>query len=51
LPKHNKTFFPKREALKLFNSYKPTIERSRNAIVDEPSAITGDLNGDGKKTA
>src|SRR5690242_3003736 len=43
------TFSPEKEALKLFNAYKPTIERSNDAIVDEPVVITGDLNGDGKK--
>jgi len=47
--KGQQTFSPTKEALKLFNSYKPTIEKSNDAIVDEPHAITGDLNGDGKE--
>jgi hypothetical protein len=42
------SFSPAREALKLFNAYKPTIEKTNNAIVDEPKLITGDLNGDGR---
>ncbi len=41
-------FSPAKEALKLFNSYKPTIEKSNDAIVDEPKQILGDINGDGK---
>src|SRR5262249_6237624 len=43
-----KPFSPENEALKLFNAYKPTIEKTNNAIVDTPKTITGDLNGDGK---
>lgn len=40
---------PAAEALRQFNTYKPTIERKENAIVDEPTAIIGDLNGDGRR--
>jgi hypothetical protein len=36
------------EALKLFNKYKPVIERKNNSIVQNPVAIIGDINGDGK---
>jgi hypothetical protein len=43
-----KTFSPAKEALKLFNAYKPTIEKNNDAIVDKPNVVTGDLNGDGK---
>jgi len=43
-----KNFSPAKEALRLFNAYKPTIEKSNDAIVDEPNIVTGDLNGDGK---
>ena len=41
-------FSPRKEALALFNKYKPVIERRNNAIVDNPAAIVGDINGDGK---
>lgn len=41
-------FSPGKEALILFNKYKPVIERKNNAIVDNPAAIVGDINGDGK---
>lgn len=40
-------FDPATASLKLFNAYKPTIERRENAVVDNPAAIVGDLNGDG----
>lgn len=43
-----KRFDPAADALRQFNAYKPTIERTENAAVDEPRAITGDLNGDGQ---
>ncbi len=42
-------FSPKEESLKLFNEYKPVIERKDDAVVDNPVAITGDINGDGKE--
>jgi hypothetical protein len=35
-------------ALRLFNKYKPVIERKNNAIVDKPVVVEGDINGDGK---
>jgi hypothetical protein len=38
---------PSKEALRLFNEYKPVIEKNNNAIVDEPKIITGDINNDG----
>lgn len=37
---------PAKEALKLFDAYKPIIEKHNNAIVDEPVVLTGDINGD-----
>ena len=42
------SFSPAKEALKLFNAYKPTIEKTNEAIVDKPKQILGDLDGDGK---
>ncbi|OQP59430.1 hypothetical protein A3860_37885 [Niastella vici] len=42
-------FSAKTEALKLFNKYKPVIEKKNNAVVDNPIAIVGDINGDGKE--
>jgi hypothetical protein len=42
-------FSPKEISLKLFNKYKPVIERKNEAIVDTPDAITGDINGDGRE--
>ncbi len=39
---------PAKEALRQFEAYKPTIERKESAVVDNPKAITGDLNGDGR---
>jgi len=39
-------FSPAKEALKLFNSYKPAIEKKNNAIVDDPTMLIGDINGD-----
>lgn len=42
-------FSPKEESLKLFNKYKPVIERKQDAVVDNAVAITGDINGDGKE--
>jgi hypothetical protein len=41
------SYDPATEAQKLFEAYRPTVERSEQGIVDGPSAITGDLNGDG----
>ncbi len=42
-------FSPKKEALILFNKYRPVIERKNNAVVQNPIAIAGDINGDGKE--
>ena len=42
-------FSPKEESLKLFNKYKPVIEKKNDAVVDNPVAIAGDINGDGKE--
>lgn len=42
-------FSPKEESLKLFNKYKPVIEKKNDAVVDNAVAITGDINGDGKE--
>ncbi|SEP42430.1 hypothetical protein SAMN05660816_05998 [Niastella yeongjuensis] len=42
-------FSPKEESLKLFNKYKPVIERKNEAIVDTPDVITGDINSDGRE--
>jgi hypothetical protein len=42
-------FSPKDESLKLFNKYKPVIEKRHEAFVDNAVAITGDINGDGKE--
>ena len=39
-------FSPSKEALKLFNQYKPTIEKNNEAIVDEPEVFIGDINND-----
>ncbi len=41
------TYNPADASKKLFEQYKPVIERKEQAVVDEPKAITGDLNGDG----
>src|SRR5215213_8050056 len=41
-------FSAKVKALKLFNKYKSIIERKNNAIVQNPVAIVGDINRDGK---
>lgn len=38
---------PKKEALRLFNEYKPKIEETNDAIVDDPKIFVGDLNEDG----
>lgn len=38
---------PAADALRQFNAYKPVIERTQKARVDEPHPITGDINGDG----
>jgi len=43
-----RSFDPKRESLRQFNAYKPTIERTENAVADNPQAFVGDLNGDGR---
>jgi hypothetical protein len=42
-------FSPKAASLKLFDRYKPVIAEKNNAIVDNPVAITGDINNDGKE--
>lgn len=42
-------FSVKEEALKLFNKYKPVIEKKNNAVVENPRIISGDINGDGKE--
>ena len=42
-------FSPAKESLKLFNRYVPAIEKNNNALVDNPTAITGDINGDQKE--
>ena len=42
-------FSPKSASLKLFNKYKPVIERKKEAIVDLMDPVTGDINGDGKE--
>jgi len=42
-------FSPAQESLKLFNRYVPVIEKKNNALVDTPTAITGDINGDQKE--
>jgi hypothetical protein len=49
IPTAQKTLSPAQEALKLFNTYKATIERTNDAIIDEPIPIPGDLNGDGRE--
>jgi hypothetical protein len=41
-------FDPRRESLRRFQAYKPTIERTEGATVDNPQAFVGDLNGDGR---
>lgn len=41
------TFSPETESLRLFEKYKPTIEKANNAIAQPPTVITGDLNSDG----
>ncbi|SRR5258706_1145642 len=40
------SFSPAKEALRLFNKYKPTIEKNNDAIVDKPKIIPGDINND-----
>ena len=40
------SFSPAKEALRLFNKYKPTIEKVNHAVVDEPKIVTGDINND-----
>lgn len=42
------SYSPTEEAQKLFNTYKPIIEKKNNAIVDNPRVIAGDINGDNK---
>ncbi|OQP43770.1 hypothetical protein A4D02_09815 [Niastella koreensis] len=42
-------FSPKDESLKLFNKYKPVIEKRHEAIVDPSGPVSGDINGDGKE--
>jgi hypothetical protein len=44
--KSQNSFSPSKEALRLFNQYKPTIEKHNRAIVDEPKVISGDINND-----
>jgi len=43
------SFSPKEESLKLFNKYKPVIEKRHEAIVEPSDPISGDINGDGKE--
>src|ERR1700742_4851084 len=43
------TFSPGGESLRLFNIYRPIIERINKAIVDDPVVLVGDINGDGKE--
>ena len=38
-----------KESLMLFNNYKEIIEKKNNAIVDNPTSILGDINGDGQE--
>lgn len=45
---HAQSFDPATEALRQFNAFKPKIEASEQATVDNPQTITGDLNGDGR---
>ena len=40
------SFSPIKEALRLFNKYKPTIERNNDAIIDKPRIMQGDINND-----
>lgn len=42
-------FKPRKEAMDQFNKSKPVIEEKNNAIVDNPTPICGDINGDGKE--
>ena len=42
-------FMPRQAAMVLFNKYKPVIENKNNAIVDNPTPVSGDINGDGKE--
>ena len=42
-------FSPKEESLKLFNKYKPVIEKRYDAIVNASDPVSGDINGDGKE--
>jgi len=42
-------FSAKIESLKLFNKYKPVIEKKNNAVVENLRIIVGDINGDGKE--
>ena len=37
------------EVMALFNKYKQVIEEKNNAIVDNPTPVYGDINGDGKE--
>ena len=39
-------FSPPKEALNLFNFYKPVMARRDNAIVDDPIVLIGDINSD-----
>lgn len=42
-------FIPRRNAVELFNKYKLVIEWKKEVIVDNPTPIFGDINGDGKE--
>ena len=42
-----KPYDPATEARKLFETYRPKLEQAEQAVVEGPSAFTGDLNGDG----
>lgn len=43
------TVEPEAEAQRLFEKYRPTIEKKNGAVVQPPTAVTGDINGDGLK--
>lgn len=39
-------YTPAGRSLELFRQYQPVIEKTNEAIVQEPLAVTGDINGD-----
>jgi len=43
------SFSPEKETMKLFNAYKPVIEKNGDIVVSNTHIITGDINGDGKE--